>query len=247
MGSGTRLRQGLWRGKQVGEGRMGMLARTIAVRRVDVLHAGSPPASLCACPYRYESVRAWKHCGQGKKAQDRIDRRRLRPNKDNMKKITNLLIVCSLALAGAVMAQQPTPESQPPGKKPDKKAPAEMKPQAPRAPKADAPAVAPKTEAPVRAPKTEAPVVKDGCERNLRLQHVRKAGPAKAGKEAPKPAPPVSSGTRRQPADNAAGKEEAAFSEACARRHRSGDEDGTAGHECAACRQEAAVRREQEG
>jgi hypothetical protein len=58
-----------------------------------------------------------------------------------MKKITNLLIVCSLALAGAVTAQQPTPESQPPGKKPDKKAPAEVKPRAPHAPKADAPVV----------------------------------------------------------------------------------------------------------
>ena len=57
-----------------------------------------------------------------------------------MKKITNLLIVCSLALAGAVMAQQPTPEeSQAPGKKADKKAPAEVKPKT-HAPKADAPA-----------------------------------------------------------------------------------------------------------
>ncbi|HWM25735.1 MAG TPA: peptidoglycan-binding protein [Chthoniobacterales bacterium] len=63
-----------------------------------------------------------------------------------MKKITNLLIVCSLALAGAVMAQKPTPEES--GKKPDKKAPAEVKPKAPSAPKAEAPAVAPKTEAP---------------------------------------------------------------------------------------------------
>ena len=63
-----------------------------------------------------------------------------------MKKITNLLIVCSLALTGAVMAQQPTPEES--GKKPDRKAPAEMKPKAPSAPKAEAPAVAPKTQAP---------------------------------------------------------------------------------------------------
>ena len=46
-----------------------------------------------------------------------------------MKKITNLLIVCSLALAGAVTAQEPTPEeSKAPGKKADKKAPAEVKP-----------------------------------------------------------------------------------------------------------------------
>ena len=68
-----------------------------------------------------------------------------------MKKITNLLIIASLALAGAVMAQQPTPEeSQSPGKKPthEKKAPAEVKPAQTRAPKTEAPAVAPKTEAP---------------------------------------------------------------------------------------------------
>ena len=61
-----------------------------------------------------------------------------------MKKFTNLLIVASLALAGAVMAQQPTPEeSQPPGKKPgpEKKQPAEVKPAPPRAPKSEAPAV----------------------------------------------------------------------------------------------------------
>ena len=61
-----------------------------------------------------------------------------------MKKITTLLIVGSLALAGAVMAQQPTPEeSQPPTKKqpPKKEAPAEVKPTPPRAPKSEAPAV----------------------------------------------------------------------------------------------------------
>ena len=48
-----------------------------------------------------------------------------------MKKFTNLLIVCSLALAGAVMAQQPTPEESP-GKKPDKKPPAVKEPAAPK-------------------------------------------------------------------------------------------------------------------
>ena len=64
-----------------------------------------------------------------------------------MKKITNLLIVCSLALAGAVTAQQPAAEETP-GKHPDKKAPAEVKPQAP------------KTE---HAPKPEAPPVKDAA------------------------------------------------------------------------------------
>lgn len=83
-----------------------------------------------------------------------------------MKKITNLLIVCSLALAGAVMAQQPTPEES--GKKPDKMAPAEMKPKAPREPKAEAPAVAPKTEAPARAPKTDAPAVAPKTEAPVR-------------------------------------------------------------------------------
>jgi len=81
-----------------------------------------------------------------------------------MKKITNLLIVCSLALAGAVMAQQPAPEeSQPPGKKPDKKAPAEVKPNAPSAPKTEAPAVKdpaaaaqpPAAKEPAAPPKTE--------------------------------------------------------------------------------------------
>jgi Putative peptidoglycan binding domain len=58
-----------------------------------------------------------------------------------MKKFTNLLIVASLALAGAVMAQQPSPEESPSKKAPDKKPPAELKPPAPRGPKAEAPAV----------------------------------------------------------------------------------------------------------
>jgi hypothetical protein len=58
-----------------------------------------------------------------------------------MKKITNLLIVASLALAGAVMAQQPTPEESPSKKAPDKKPPAELKPAATRAPKTEAPAL----------------------------------------------------------------------------------------------------------
>src|SRR6266480_5185091 len=85
-------------------------------------------------------------------------------NRATMKKITNLLVVASLALAGAVMAQQPTPsEEQSPGKKPthEKKAPAEVKPAQTRAPKTEAPAVAPKTEAPAVAPKTEAPAMKE--------------------------------------------------------------------------------------
>jgi hypothetical protein len=60
-----------------------------------------------------------------------------------MKKITNLLIVCSLALAGAVMAQEPTPdEGKSPSKKgPEKKAPAEVKPKTAQPPKSEAPAV----------------------------------------------------------------------------------------------------------
>ena len=74
-----------------------------------------------------------------------------------MKKFTNLLIVASLALAGAVMAQQPTPEeSQPPGKKqaPKKEPPAEVKPAPTRAPKTEAPAV---KEPAVKEPEKKAP------------------------------------------------------------------------------------------
>ena len=59
-----------------------------------------------------------------------------------MKKITNLLIVCSLALAGAVMAQQPQPEESPSKKQsPEKKHPAEVRPGPTHAPKPQAPAV----------------------------------------------------------------------------------------------------------
>jgi chemotaxis protein histidine kinase CheA len=113
-----------------------------------------------------------------------------------MKKFTNLLIVCLLALAGAVMAQQPTSEeSQPPGKKPDKKAPAEVKPRAPHAPKADAPAVAPKTEAPVRAPKTEAPAVKEPAAPS-KMEKPEKKAPSSR-----KPAPAATAPTKtEQPA-----------------------------------------------
>jgi Putative peptidoglycan binding domain len=59
-----------------------------------------------------------------------------------MKKFTTLMTMCSLVLAGAVMAQQPTPEeSKPPGKteRHDKKAPTEVKPKATIAPKTEAP------------------------------------------------------------------------------------------------------------
>src|SRR5213078_4818706 len=64
-----------------------------------------------------------------------------------MKKITNLLIVASLALAGAVMAQQPTPE--------ESQAPGTTKKQAPeKKPRAEKPAM-------TQAPKTEAPALKE--------------------------------------------------------------------------------------
>ena len=59
-----------------------------------------------------------------------------------MKKFTNLLIVCSLALVGAVMAQQPQPEETPSKKQgPEKKHPAEVKPGPTHAPKPEATAV----------------------------------------------------------------------------------------------------------
>ena len=61
-----------------------------------------------------------------------------------MKKFTTLMTLCSLVLAGAVMAQQPTPdEQQSPGKNkgPDKKAPAVVKPKGTIAPKTEAPAM----------------------------------------------------------------------------------------------------------
>jgi hypothetical protein len=70
-----------------------------------------------------------------------------------MKKFTNLLIVCSLVLAGAVMAQTPAPEEQQsPGKKPDKKQPAAKE---PAATKPQAPAT--KEPAPPRVPKPQEP------------------------------------------------------------------------------------------
>ena len=85
-----------------------------------------------------------------------------------MKKFTNLMIVCSLVLAGAVMAQTPAPEEEqsPSSKKqrPERKQPAEVKP----GPKPDAPAV--KDPAATRAPAAPKPE--------------RKAP------EAPKPMPP---------------------------------------------------------
>ncbi|MFZ1218491.1 MAG: peptidoglycan-binding protein [Chthoniobacterales bacterium] len=120
-----------------------------------------------------------------------------------MKKFTNLLIVASLALAGAVMAQQPSPdESQPPGKKTDKKAPAEVKP--PKAPHA------PKTEAPA-APKTEAPKVKEPAAAAqppaANEPAVKEPAATKQEKKAPKnkkETPPAAPSTNaEQPAPNA--------------------------------------------
>ena len=91
-----------------------------------------------------------------------------------MKKFTKLMtVVCSLALAGAVVAQQPTPEeSQAPGNKkqaPKKEQPATTKPAQTHAPKTEAPNMkeqaAPKSEAPNMkehtAPKSEAPAMKE--------------------------------------------------------------------------------------
>jgi len=121
-----------------------------------------------------------------------------------MKKFTNLLIVASLALAGAVMAQEPSPEaSQPPGKKTDKKAPAEVKP--PKAPHA------PKTEAPA-APKTEAPKVKEPAAAAqppaANEPAVKEPAATKQEKKAPKnkkETPPAAPSTNaEQPAPNAA-------------------------------------------
>jgi hypothetical protein len=91
-----------------------------------------------------------------------------------MKKFTNLLIVASLALAGAVMAQQPTPEESPSKKAPDKKPPAEVKP------------------APTRPPKTEAPAVKEPAVKEPALTESPAA--TKPEKKAPpihKPTPAV--------------------------------------------------------
>jgi hypothetical protein len=82
-----------------------------------------------------------------------------------MKKITSLLIVCSLALVGAVMAQEPSPEQSPSKKQPPKKEqPAATKPPA-HAPKSETPAVkeqpapnqAPAMTPPTTMPETKAP------------------------------------------------------------------------------------------
>ena len=112
-----------------------------------------------------------------------------------------VLIVCSLALAGAVMAQQPSPEeSQSPGKKPDKKAPAVKEPAATHVPKTEAPAA--KEPAATHAPKTEAPAVKEPA---LKEPAATQA-PAvtKPEKKAPKSAPSAAPETKtEQPATSA--------------------------------------------
>lgn len=97
-----------------------------------------------------------------------------------MKKFTNLLIVASLALAGAVMAQQPTPEESPSKKGPEKKPPTEVKPRPTRAPKTEAPAL---KEAPAVK---EAPVVKE-----KEPAAIESPAPTKPEKTAPKTRKPA--------------------------------------------------------
>jgi len=102
-----------------------------------------------------------------------------------MKKLTNLLIVCSLALAGAVMAQTPPQEEQqaPDSKKQrsEKKQPVAKEPAAtkPQAPGVNQPA----------APKRQAPAVKEPAATQA------PAAP-KLERKAPKPAPPAATETK---------------------------------------------------
>jgi len=152
-----------------------------------------------------------------------------------MKKITNLLIVASLALAGAVMAQEPTPEDanaptkkEAPGKKPraekpvappqapNADAPKAPKPEAPQAPKVDAPKGpkadvphAPKVEAP-KGPKADAPAVKEPAANEA-------PPPPKVDKKAPptqKPPAPAAPDTSRNDKKAPAPKTDAAPSTA---------------------------------
>jgi Putative peptidoglycan binding domain len=120
-----------------------------------------------------------------------------------MKKITNLLIVCSLALAGAVTAQEPTPEESPGSKKqrPDKKAPAAVKPKAPAAPKTEAPAAAPKTEAPaVKDPAaTRAPAVTKPEKKAPDASKAAPAAPTETSTSAEQPATSVTPADKKQP------------------------------------------------
>ncbi|HEV2803682.1 MAG TPA: peptidoglycan-binding protein [Chthoniobacterales bacterium] len=113
-----------------------------------------------------------------------------------MKKITNLLIVASLALTGAVMAQEPTPaESQAPTKKeaPGKK---------PRAEK-PAPTMAPKSEAPpVKEPAAKAPPVKEPAANVPPPPKVDRKGPPNRKPVTPATTPDVKTSTE-QPATSA--------------------------------------------
>ena len=111
-----------------------------------------------------------------------------------MKKFTNLLIVASLALAGAVMAQQPTPEESPSKKAPDKKPPAEVKPRAPHAPKTEAPAV---KEPVVKEPAVKEPAVKEPAVKEPATKELPAA--PKPDKKASKHAPPVAPETKAEP------------------------------------------------
>jgi len=104
-----------------------------------------------------------------------------------MKKITNLLIVASLALAGAVMAQQPKPEESPSKKAPDKKPPAEVKPRAPHEPKTEAPAV---KEPVVKVPVVKEPAVKEPAVKEPATKELPAAPkPEKKAPSSRKPAP----------------------------------------------------------
>jgi hypothetical protein len=105
-----------------------------------------------------------------------------------MKKFTNLLIVASLALAGAVMAQQPMPEESPSKKAPDKKPPTEVKPRPTRAPKTEAP--------PVKEPVVKEPAVKEPATKELPAAPKPDKKMPKPDKKAPKPAPPVAPETK---------------------------------------------------
>ena len=129
-----------------------------------------------------------------------------------MKKFTNLLIVASLALAGAVMAQQPMPEESPSKKAPDKKPPAEVKPRAPHAPKTEAPAV---KEPVVKEPAVKEPAVKEPATKEL------PAAP-KPDKKAPKPAPPVAPETKASTEPPATGTTPATKKEESAQSRKDG-------------------------
>ena len=135
-----------------------------------------------------------------------------------MKKFTTLMTVCSLVLAGAVMAQQPTPEESP-GKKPDKKAPAELKPKGPQTPQTPKNVAPPPVKEPVvkespAAPKPEKPAKPDkkapttkqpGPETKAPTTSTTElpAATATAGPKKEKPLKPSKTDATKSPAPNA--------------------------------------------